>query len=138
MKGQLRFALIGTQLMDRAHSSHDERIKPRHHLIGLLAGLLLVLTARLTAATETTGAGHFVQAEGSGLTRAGVTFRAVGFNQPDLFSSVLINADEDRAKSFAAIDVKTQFPEISTTMAQPCRERWAAVLASGRALTPEP
>ena len=35
-------------------------------------------------------------------------------------------------------DVQTQFPEITTSMAQQCRERWAAVLASGRAFTPEP
>ncbi|MEI6873481.1 MAG: hypothetical protein WCL08_14480, partial [Verrucomicrobiota bacterium] len=35
-------------------------------------------------------------------------------------------------------DVQTQFPEITTRMAQQCRERWAAVLTSGRAFTPEP
>ena len=69
----------------------------------LLTALLLAPLAALQAA-DPTGADRFVRAEGAGLTRAGIPFRAVGFNQPDLVSSFLLNADEGRAKSFEAID----------------------------------
>jgi mannan endo-1,4-beta-mannosidase len=69
----------------------------------LITALLLAPLAALQAA-DPTGADRFVRAEGAGLTRAGIPFRAVGFNQPDLVSSFLLNADEGRAKSFAAID----------------------------------
>jgi arylsulfatase A-like enzyme len=35
-------------------------------------------------------------------------------------------------------EVQTKFPEVTTRMAKQCRERWAAVINSGRAFTPEP
>jgi len=34
-------------------------------------------------------------------------------------------------------DVQTQFPEITSNMGRQCRERWDAVISSGRAFTPE-
>ena len=49
--------------------------------------------------------------------------------------AVLYDIEADPAET---TDVQTQFPEITTSMAQQCRERWAAVLSSGRAFTPEP
>jgi len=80
----------------------------------LFAALLLAPLAALHAAetpvknsdTPVTAGerGQFVRAEDAGLTRAGAPFRAVGFNQPDLFSSVLLHEAEGRAKSFEAID----------------------------------
>jgi len=35
-------------------------------------------------------------------------------------------------------DVQGKFPEVTASMAKECRERWQAILASGRAFTPEP
>jgi arylsulfatase A len=35
-------------------------------------------------------------------------------------------------------DVQRRFPDITTQMGKQCRERWAAVISSGRAFTPEP
>ena len=35
-------------------------------------------------------------------------------------------------------DVKAKFPEMATAMDKRCRERWQAVIASGRSFTPEP
>ncbi len=68
-----------------------------------LTTLLLAPLAQLPAAADTTETGRFVRADGAGLTRAGAPFRAIGFNQPDLFSSVLLHEAEGRAKSFEAI-----------------------------------
>jgi hypothetical protein len=65
---------------------------------------LLSLPLLTLIAADTTESGRFVRAEGAELTRAGAPLRAVGFNQPDLFSSVLLHEAEARAKSFAAID----------------------------------
>ena len=73
------------------------------HTLTLLAFTILSPLAVMHAA-EPTGADRFVRAEGAGLVRAGAPFRAVGFNQPDLFSSVLLGDAQGRAKSFAAID----------------------------------
>jgi hypothetical protein len=73
------------------------------HTLPLLTALLLAPLAALFAA-DTTDTGRFVRADGAGLTRAGAPFRAIGFNQPDLFSSVLLHETEGRAKSFEAID----------------------------------
>lgn len=80
----------------------------------LTSTLLLALLAALHAADApgkasgapdtAVGTSRFVRAEGAGLTRAGTAFRAVGFNQPDLFTSLLLGGTEGRAKSFAAID----------------------------------
>jgi mannan endo-1,4-beta-mannosidase len=76
--------------------------------------LLLVPLAALHAADSpgtaagapatAVGTSRFVRAEGAELTRAGTPFRAVGFNQPDLFTSLLLGGTEGRVKSFAAID----------------------------------
>jgi mannan endo-1,4-beta-mannosidase len=70
----------------------------------LLAALLMAPPAQLPTAADTTESGRFVEAEGNRLTRAGVPFRAIGFNQPDLFTSLLLRGNEGRAKSFAAIE----------------------------------
>ena len=35
-------------------------------------------------------------------------------------------------------DVKAKFPEVASAMDKRCRERWQAVIASGRSFTPEP
>jgi hypothetical protein len=72
--------------------------------VPIIATLLLAPLAQLSADIDTTEGGHFVKAEGVGLTRAEIPFRAIGFNQPDLFSSLLLGGNEGRAKSFAAID----------------------------------
>ena len=73
----------------------------------LLAALLLAPLAALHAAEAPVTAaerGQFVRVDGAGLTRAGAPFRAIGFNQPDLFSSILTGGDEGQKKSFAAIE----------------------------------
>ena len=46
----------------------------------------------------------FVRANGAHLARGGKSFRAIGFNQPDLFSALLTDDDAGRRKSFAAIE----------------------------------
>lgn len=47
---------------------------------------------------------EFVRADGPGLTRHGAPFRAIGFNQPDLFSAILLDGDAGRTRTLAAID----------------------------------
>ena len=46
----------------------------------------------------------FVRVEGAGLNRNGQPFRAIGFNQPDLFSVLLTDGEDGRWKSLAAIE----------------------------------
>ena len=70
----------------------------------ILAALLIATLGRLDGATTSPPADRFVRAEGTALTRAGKPFKAVGFNQPDLFGAILKDDVKGRAKSFAAID----------------------------------
>lgn len=64
---------------------------------------VLLAVAMCAAAMGAAPPRGFVQADGPGLVRNGRPFRAVGFSQPDLFSSVLLGGEEGRRKSFDAI-----------------------------------
>ena len=73
----------------------------------LLASAAAVLLSSAFGDTPLTGAadgGVFVRAADAGLTRGGAPFRALGFNQPDLFSALLTGGDEGRKKSCAALE----------------------------------
>jgi|APIni6443716594_1056825.scaffolds.fasta_scaffold27001_2 mannan endo-1,4-beta-mannosidase len=103
------------QAVDRPGLNQLRRLSPRRlHLTALLLAPLLTPLAALHAAdvpaknsdipvTAAEG-GRFVHAEGAGLTRAGRPFKAVGFNQPDLFTSLLLDGEAGRKKSFTAIE----------------------------------
>ena len=74
------------------------------HRLTLVLALLISSLGRLDGATTPADADRFVRAEGTALIRAGKPFKAVGFNQPDLFGAMLHDDVEGRAKSFAAVD----------------------------------
>ena len=103
------------QAVDRPGLNQLRQLSPlRLHLTALLLAPLLTPLAALHAAdvpaknsdipvTAAEG-GRFVHAEGAGLTRSGTPFRAIGFNQPDLFRSLLLDGEAGRKKSFTAIE----------------------------------
>lgn len=73
-----------------------------NHLVCILAW------GMAAGAVEAAPADGFVRADGAGLVRDGVPFRAAGFNKPDLFSALLTDGAEGREASIAAIDDAAQ------------------------------
>jgi len=99
------------QAVDRPGLNQLRQLSPlRLHLTALLLTPLAALHAADVPAKNSdipvTAAegGRFVHAEGAGLTRSGTPFRAIGFNQPDLFRSLLLDGEAGRKKSFTAIE----------------------------------